>query len=83
MLGLRWFGRSASYEAVMAARVAIGGFDPMKSSAAHAVFNRDQTSRFFYWEAVGNICVVGFIRRSLDLHRSEIDVTGLLEFVGF
>ena len=33
MLGLRWFGRSASYEAVMAARVTIGGSDPVKSAA--------------------------------------------------
>ena len=30
---------------------------------------------------MGHVCVVGFIRRSLDLHRSEIDVMGLLEFV--
>ena len=34
MLGLRWFGRSASYEAVMAARVTIGESDPVKSAAA-------------------------------------------------
>ena len=47
------------------------------------MFSGDQTSRFFSREAVGNVCVVGFIRRSLDLHRSEIDVMGLLEFVGF
>ena len=48
-----------------------------------AVFSGDWTSRFFSWKAVGNVCVVGFIRRSLDFHRSEIDVTDLLEFVGF
>ena len=28
-----------------------------------------------------HVCGVGFIRRSKDLHRSEIDVMGLLEFV--
>ena len=47
------------------------------------MFSGDRTSRFFSREAIGNVCVVGFIRRSLDLHRFEIDVMGLLEFVGF
>ena len=36
-----------------------------------------------FWSryAVEHDCGVGFIRRSLKLHRSEIDVTSLLEFV--
>ena len=28
-----------------------------------------------------HVCLVGFIRQRLNVHRSDIDVTGLLEFV--
>ena len=41
----------------------------------------DRISGFSSREAEEHVCGVGFIRRSLKLHRSEIDVTGLLEFV--
>ena len=72
MLGLWWFGRSASYKSVMAVHVTIGGSDPVKFAA----------TRREVWTPL-NTARAGFIRRNLDLHRSEIDVTGLLEFVGF
>ncbi|XP_050264270.1 uncharacterized protein LOC126708524 [Quercus robur] len=41
----------------------------------------DRISGFWSREILEHVCGVGFIRRSLKLHRSEIDVTGLLEFV--
>ena len=41
----------------------------------------DRISGFWSQEILEHVCGVGFIRRSLKLHRSEIDVTGLLEFV--
>ena len=41
----------------------------------------DRISGFCSQEILEHVCGVGFIRRSLKLHRSEIDVTGLLEFV--
>ena len=44
MLGLRWFGRSASYEAVMAARVTIGESDPVKSAVARGEVARNCAS---------------------------------------
>ena len=47
MLGLRWFGRSASYEAVMAARVTIGGSDPVKSAAARGEVARNCASAWW------------------------------------
>ena len=43
----------------------------------------DRISGFWSREILEHVCGVGFIRRSLKLHRSEIDVTGLLEFVDF
>ena len=42
---------------------------------------RSRISGFWSQEILEHVCGVGFIRRSLKLHRSEIDVTGLLEFV--
>ena len=55
----------------------------MKSTVAeaHLAFSGDQTSRFFSRDALGQVFVVGFIKRSLVLHKSEINVTGLLKFV--
>ena len=41
----------------------------------------DRISRFSSREAEEHVCGVGFDRRRLDVHGSEIDVTGLLEFV--
>ena len=41
----------------------------------------DRISGFWSREILEHVCGVGFIKRSLKLHRSEIDVTGLLEFV--
>ena len=35
------------------------------------MFNGDRTSRFFSREAVGHVYVVGFVRRRLDVHKSE------------
>ena len=40
-----------------------------------------RVSGFWSRYAVEHVCLVGFIRRWLDVHRSDIDVTGLLEFV--
>ena len=41
----------------------------------------DRISGFSSREAEEHVCGVGFDRRRLDVHGSEIDVTGLLEFV--
>ena len=40
-----------------------------------------RVSGFWSLYAVEHVCLVGFIRRRLDVHRSDIDVMGLLEFV--
>ena len=45
---------------------------------ARATFSGDQTSRFFSQEAMGHLCVVGFIRQRLDVHKSEKLSHGLL-----
>ena len=37
--------------------------------------------RFWSRYAVEHVCLVGFIRQRLDVHRSNIDVMSLLEFV--
>ncbi|KAK9984434.1 hypothetical protein SO802_033959 [Lithocarpus litseifolius] len=41
----------------------------------------DRISGLWSREVLEHVCGVGFIRRSFDLRRSKIDVTGLLEFV--
>ena len=41
----------------------------------------DRISGFWLREILEHVCGVGFIWRGLDLRRSGIDVTGLLEFV--
>ena len=42
------------------------------------MFSGDRTSRFFSQEAMGNVCVVGFIKRRLDVHRSYRERHSLL-----
>ena len=48
---------------------------------AHAVAYGDRSSGFSTQEAEEHGCVVGFSKGRLVLHKSEIDVTSLLEFV--
>ena len=43
-----------------------------------ATFSGDQTSGFFSQEAMRHLCVVGFIRQRLDVHKSEKLSHGLL-----
>ena len=38
---------------------------------ARATFSGDQTFGFFSREAVGHVCMVGFVRQRLDVHKSE------------
>ena len=45
---------------------------------ACVTFSGDQTSGFFLREAVGYVCVVGFVRQRLDVHKSEKLSHGLL-----
>ena len=62
----RRVGRFRSYYRRVVAREAVVG---------------GRVSGFLSREVVEHVCSVGFIRQSLDLHRSEIYVTVLLEFV--
>ena len=75
------FGRSASYEAVMVARVAGGGSAPEESEVARELQRKRVVAReavvggrvsgFLSREVVEHGCGVGLIRRGMDLHRSE------------
>ena len=47
MLELWWFGRLASYEAIMVVRVTIGGFDPMKSAVTRGEVGRNCASTWW------------------------------------
>ena len=62
MLELRWFGRSASYEAVMAARVTIGGSDPVKSTAARGEVSRNCVSAWGRVQCSVETRLLGFSR---------------------
>ena len=62
MLGLRWFGRSASYEVVMAARVTIGGSDPVKSAAARGEVGRNCASAWWRVQCLVETRLLGFSR---------------------
>ena len=62
MLGLWWFGRSASYEAVMAARVTIGGSNPMKSTAACGEVSRNWASVWWHVQCSMETGLLGFSR---------------------
>ena len=52
-----------------------------EATEARGKSSDDRISGFWLREILEHVCGVGFIRRSLKLHRSEVDVTGLLEFV--
>ena len=63
MLGLRWFGRSASYEVVMAARVTIGGSDPIKSAASRGEVSRNCASAWWRVQYSVETGLLGFSRK--------------------
>ena len=41
-------------------------------------YHWDQVPGFWSWYAVGNVCLVGFIRQRLDVHKSDRERHGLL-----
>ena len=48
---------------------------------AHETSDGGQLPRFWSWEVVKHVYVVGFIRKILDLHKSERERHGLLGLV--
>ena len=53
----------------------------LESVEAREASNGDQLPGFWSWEVVKHVCVVGFIRKSLDLHKFERERHGLLGLV--
>lgn len=49
--------------------------------ATREAFGGDQLPRFWSWEAIEHICVVGFVRRRPDLHNFERERHKLLRLM--
>ena len=55
----------------------------MRHVVARELAVESQVSGFLSWEVVEHVCGVGFIRRSLDLRRSDKLSYGLLGLLDF